>query len=156
MFAVYASKASLDDPLAALAIGDHPEPEVPEGWLRIKISHASLNRHDIFTLRGITAHPEGISFPMILGNRQDCLYEIARPVRGSSVPIRNWPPKSGEVVSRVVGKTNTTDLRKGFEGLHGMVRDLGSNPSGVKLASAARAYKHQRDGLLDEYKQTAI
>jgi hypothetical protein len=23
---------------------------VPEGWLRIKISHASLNRHDIFTL----------------------------------------------------------------------------------------------------------
>jgi NADPH:quinone reductase-like Zn-dependent oxidoreductase len=36
--------------LAALAIGDLPEPEVPEGWLRIKISHASLNRHDIFTL----------------------------------------------------------------------------------------------------------
>jgi len=68
MFAVYASQAIPDDPLAALAIGDLPEPEVPEGWLRIKISHASLNRHDIFTLRGITAHPEGISFPMILGN----------------------------------------------------------------------------------------
>jgi hypothetical protein len=34
----------------------------------VKISHASLNRHDLFTLRGITAHPEGISFPMILGN----------------------------------------------------------------------------------------
>jgi hypothetical protein len=31
MFAVYAPKASLDDPLAALAIGDLPEPEVPEG-----------------------------------------------------------------------------------------------------------------------------
>jgi len=55
MFAVYASQANPDDPLAALAIGDLPEPEVPEGWLRIKISHASLNRHDIFTLRGITA-----------------------------------------------------------------------------------------------------
>jgi hypothetical protein len=46
MFAVYASQAIPDDPLAALAIGDLPEPEVPEGWLRIKISHASLNRHD--------------------------------------------------------------------------------------------------------------
>jgi NADPH:quinone reductase-like Zn-dependent oxidoreductase len=68
MFAVYAFEANADDPLAALAIGDLPEPEVPEGWLRIKISHASLNRHDIFTLRGITAHPEGIAFPMILGN----------------------------------------------------------------------------------------
>jgi NADPH:quinone reductase-like Zn-dependent oxidoreductase len=63
MFAVYASEANPDDPLAALAIGDLPEPEVPEGWLRIKISHASLNRHDIFTLRGITAHPEGIALP---------------------------------------------------------------------------------------------
>ncbi len=46
MFAVYSSQANPDDPLAALAIGDLPEPEVPEGWLRIKISHASLNRHD--------------------------------------------------------------------------------------------------------------
>ena len=34
----------------------------------MKISHASLNRHDLFTLRGITAHPEGIAYPMILGN----------------------------------------------------------------------------------------
>jgi hypothetical protein len=30
-------------------------------------SHASLNRHDLFTLRGITA-PGRVSFPMILGN----------------------------------------------------------------------------------------
>src|SRR6266481_6397132 len=68
MFAVYATHADPDNPLAALKIGDHPEPNVPEGWVRIKISHASLNRHDLFTLRGITAHPEGIKYPMILGN----------------------------------------------------------------------------------------
>ena len=41
---------------------------MPDGWTRVKISHASLNRHDLFTLRGITAHAEGISYPMILGN----------------------------------------------------------------------------------------
>ena len=33
-----------------------------------KVSHASLNRHDLFTLRGISAHPEGIRFPIIMGN----------------------------------------------------------------------------------------
>jgi len=70
MLAIYAEKANPDDPMAALVVGHRPEPEIPEGWLRVKVSHASLNRHDIFTLRGITAHPEGISFPMILGN--DC------------------------------------------------------------------------------------
>jgi len=91
MFAVYASEANPDDPLAALAIGDLPEPEVPEGWLRIKISHASLNRHDIFTLRGITAHPEGIAFPMILGNDgagtlDDGTLVVIYPVLGS-MPI---------------------------------------------------------------------
>jgi NADPH:quinone reductase-like Zn-dependent oxidoreductase len=36
--------------------------------VRVKVSHASLNRHDLFTLRGISGHPEGIKFPIILGN----------------------------------------------------------------------------------------
>jgi NADPH:quinone reductase-like Zn-dependent oxidoreductase len=88
MFAIYASEANPDDPLAALAIGDLPEPEVPEGWLRIKISHVSLNRHDIFKPRGITAHPDGIAFPMILGNGgagtlDDGTLVVIYPVLGS-------------------------------------------------------------------------
>jgi NADPH:quinone reductase-like Zn-dependent oxidoreductase len=68
MFAVYATHAAPNDPLAALKIGELPESDVPEGWVRVKISHASLNRHDLFTLRGITGHPEGIRYPIILGN----------------------------------------------------------------------------------------
>jgi len=68
LFAAYATHADLDDPLSALRIGEQPEPDIPEGWVRVKVSHASLNRHDLFTLRGITAHPEGIQFPIILGN----------------------------------------------------------------------------------------
>ena len=68
MFAVYATHAAPDDPLSALKIGDLPEPSVPDGWVRVKISHASLNRHDLFTLRGISGHPEGITYPIILGN----------------------------------------------------------------------------------------
>ena len=68
MFAVYASHAEIDDPLSALRVGEQPEPDVQEGWVRVKVSHASLTRHDLFTLRGITAHPEGIAFPIIMGN----------------------------------------------------------------------------------------
>jgi NADPH:quinone reductase-like Zn-dependent oxidoreductase len=68
MFAVYAARANPDDPLASLVLGERPEPEVPDGWVRVKISHASLNRHDLFTLQGITAQSDPIPFPMILGN----------------------------------------------------------------------------------------
>ena len=68
MFAVFATHADSNDPLAALKIGEWPEPDVPEDWVRVKISHASLNRHDLFTLRGISGHPEGINYPIILGN----------------------------------------------------------------------------------------
>src|SRR6185295_1479257 len=68
MFAVYATHAAPDDPLVALKIGERPEPDVTEGWVRVKISHASLNRHDLFTLRGMSGHPEGINYPIILGN----------------------------------------------------------------------------------------
>jgi NADPH:quinone reductase-like Zn-dependent oxidoreductase len=63
MFAVYATHADPLDPISALQIGERPEPTVSSGWIRVKISHASLNRHDLFTLRGITAHPEGIKYP---------------------------------------------------------------------------------------------
>jgi NADPH:quinone reductase-like Zn-dependent oxidoreductase len=80
MFAVYADHAEVDNPLSALRIGQQPEPRVPEGWLRVKISHASLNRHDLFTLRGITAHPEGIKFPIILGNDGAGTLEDGTPV----------------------------------------------------------------------------
>ena len=80
MFAVYASRPNLDDPLASLVVGERPEPQTPQGWVRVKISHASLNRHDLFTLRGITAHEDPISFPMILGNDGAGTLEDGTPI----------------------------------------------------------------------------
>ena len=68
MFAIYATHAAPDDPLSALKLGDLPEPSVPDGWVRVKVSHASLNRHDLFTLQGVSGHTEGINYPIILGN----------------------------------------------------------------------------------------
>jgi NADPH:quinone reductase-like Zn-dependent oxidoreductase len=61
---VYAARSNPENPLASLVVGERPEPVVPDGWVKVKISHASLNRHDLFTLRGITAHPDPIPFPI--------------------------------------------------------------------------------------------
>src|SRR6267143_110333 len=88
VFAVYASGANLEDPLSSIVVGERPESEVPEGWVRVKVSHASLNRHDLFTLRGITAQRDPIPFPMILGNDgagtlDDGTSVVIYPVMGS-------------------------------------------------------------------------
>ncbi|WP_436495294.1 zinc-binding dehydrogenase [Actinokineospora sp. HUAS TT18] len=65
MFAVYAAAPSPDDPLASLTIGERPEPEVPDGWVAVSVKAASLNMHDLWTLKGVGIKAE--SFPMILG-----------------------------------------------------------------------------------------
>ncbi len=65
MRAVYASHAEPDAPLSAIAVGERPEPEVPDGWVRVKMAAASLNRHDLWTLRGVGIKSD--QFPMILG-----------------------------------------------------------------------------------------
>lgn len=65
MFAVYAAEPNPDEPLKSLTVGDRPEPEVPDGWVPVTVSAASLNMHDIWTLRGVGIKPD--QFPMILG-----------------------------------------------------------------------------------------
>lgn len=65
MFAVYADRPEADDPLAALTVGQRPDPEVPDGYVPVTVRAASLNMHDIFTLRGVGIKPD--QFPMVLG-----------------------------------------------------------------------------------------
>jgi NADPH:quinone reductase-like Zn-dependent oxidoreductase len=89
MFAVYAKSANPTDPMAAVVIGERPEPQIPEGWVRVKITHASLNRHDMFTLMGRSGQSKPIPFPMILGNDgagvlDDGTEVIIYPLLGSS------------------------------------------------------------------------
>jgi NADPH:quinone reductase-like Zn-dependent oxidoreductase len=65
MFAVYASEPNSANPLAGLVTGDQPAPRVPDGWIAVSVRAASLNMHDVSTLRG-----RGVSrerFPVILG-----------------------------------------------------------------------------------------
>jgi NADPH:quinone reductase-like Zn-dependent oxidoreductase len=65
MFAVYAEKFSSDDPLSGLVVGERPDPEVPAGWAKVTVKAASLNHHDLWSLRGVGLREE--SLPMILG-----------------------------------------------------------------------------------------
>jgi NADPH:quinone reductase-like Zn-dependent oxidoreductase len=65
MFAVYAEKPSPEAPLDALKVGERPAPEVPAGHVAVDVRAATLNMHDIWTLRGVGLRPD--QFPMILG-----------------------------------------------------------------------------------------
>jgi NADPH:quinone reductase-like Zn-dependent oxidoreductase len=65
MFAVYAESFSTDDPLSGLVVGERPEPEVPDGWTTVTVRAASLNHHDLWSLRGVGLRADAL--PMILG-----------------------------------------------------------------------------------------
>ena len=65
MRAVYAESFDTDNPLAGLVVGDRPEPTAPDGWTRVAVRAASLNHHDLWTLRGVGIKAEQL--PMILG-----------------------------------------------------------------------------------------
>lgn len=67
MFAVYADSfaSSPSDPLSGLVVGERPDPVVPDGWTTVTVKAASLNHHDLWSLRGVGLKAEAL--PMILG-----------------------------------------------------------------------------------------
>ena len=65
MRAAYAESLDANDPLAGLRIGERPDPEPAAGWTRVAVRAASLNHHDLWTLRGVGIKAEQL--PMILG-----------------------------------------------------------------------------------------
>ncbi|MCU1672225.1 MAG: Alcohol dehydrogenase zinc-binding domain protein [Frankiales bacterium] len=65
MLAVTCVAQSADDPLSGLAVGDHPDPEVPEGWTRVHVKAAALNHHDLWSLKGVGLAADKL--PMVLG-----------------------------------------------------------------------------------------
>src|SRR3954469_9553299 len=65
MIAVYAARTSKEDPMSAVEVGDRPAPDVPEGWSRVRLKAASLNHHDVWSLRGVGLPEDRL--PMVLG-----------------------------------------------------------------------------------------
>ena len=65
MKAIYAARASMEDPISALEVGELATPVIPEGWVRVRIKSASLNHHDLWSLKGVGLPSDCL--PMILG-----------------------------------------------------------------------------------------
>ena len=78
MRAVVAKSGSNEDPLAGLFIGEHPDPVVPDGWVRVAVKAAALNHHDVWTLRGVATAAENL--PIVLGSDASGVLDDGREV----------------------------------------------------------------------------
>jgi len=65
MFSVYAARVDAEQPLNGLETGEQPAPVKRDGWTTVTLRAASLNHHDLWSLRGVGLGEE--SLPMILG-----------------------------------------------------------------------------------------
>ena len=83
MFAVYAETLSFDDPLSGLVVGERPDPVPPAGWTTVRVKAASLNHHDLWSLRGVGLSQDRL--PMILGCDASGLDQDGREVIVHSV-----------------------------------------------------------------------
>jgi NADPH:quinone reductase-like Zn-dependent oxidoreductase len=65
MIAVTCTSQSADDPLSGLTVGEHADPVVPDGWVRVTLRASALNHHDLWSLRGVGLSADKL--PMVLG-----------------------------------------------------------------------------------------
>ena len=65
MLAVYAKSINADEPLSGLEVGERPDPDLRTGWTTVTVKAASLNHHDLWSLRGVGLPEDRL--PMILG-----------------------------------------------------------------------------------------
>ena len=66
MRAAFATRFDDANPLAALAVGERPEPAHPaDDWVTVQVRASSLNHHDLWSLRGVGLTEAQL--PMILG-----------------------------------------------------------------------------------------
>jgi NADPH:quinone reductase-like Zn-dependent oxidoreductase len=65
VLAAFATDSDREDPLSVLEIGERPEPEPQPGWTTVEVRAASLNHHDLWSLRGVGLSSDQL--PMILG-----------------------------------------------------------------------------------------
>lgn len=65
MLAVSAVSFSSADPLGGLQISERPEPDAKPGWTKVTMRASTLNRHDLWSLKGVGLRREQL--PRILG-----------------------------------------------------------------------------------------
>ena len=78
MRAVVAKSGNNDNVFEGFAVDEHPDPVIPEGWVRVAVKAASLNHHDVWTLRGVATASENL--PIVLGSDASGLLDDGREV----------------------------------------------------------------------------
>ncbi|GAA4730002.1 zinc-binding dehydrogenase [Nocardioides endophyticus] len=65
MLAAFVEVFDPQHPVSALRVADRPDPATPPGWTVIEVKAASINHHDIWSLRGVGL--DAGKLPMVLG-----------------------------------------------------------------------------------------
>ncbi|NEG88656.1 zinc-binding dehydrogenase [Bifidobacterium aerophilum] len=89
MKAVYAAGINAEHPLDVLKVGERPAPEPRPFWSTISVKAATVNHHDIWSLKGVGLAAE--STPMILGTD-------AAGILDEDIPVRKGLKAGSEVV----------------------------------------------------------
>ena len=110
MLAAYAARISRDEPLSGLELGERPEPTPASGWVRVRVKAASLNHHDLWSLKGVGLTADRL--PMVLG----CDAAGVEELSGDEVIVHsviNDPPIIGVDETMHPGRTLLSELYDG-------------------------------------------
>ncbi|MDO5533343.1 MAG: zinc-binding dehydrogenase [Propionibacteriaceae bacterium] len=134
MRAAYVDAANPADPLAALIVGERPDPTPPDGWVSVKVKAASLNHHDVWSLRGVGLPADRM--PMILGT--DAVGTTADGREVVVHPVITSPDWSGDATLDPK-RTLLSELHQGTLAEHVVVPEgnLIEKPAGLSWEEAA-------------------
>jgi NADPH:quinone reductase-like Zn-dependent oxidoreductase len=65
MLAATLRNPNRDDPASAVEVGEWQPRDAPPGWVRVRLRAASLNHHDVWSMRGLGVRAEDL--PVVLG-----------------------------------------------------------------------------------------
>jgi NADPH:quinone reductase-like Zn-dependent oxidoreductase len=134
VLAAFVSAPAPKDPLSVLEVGERPEPEVPDGWTTVTVKAASLNHHDLFSLRGVGLPAERM--PMVLGTDAAGLDED-----GNEVVVHGVVASPGWTGDETLDPKRTlfSELHQGTQAEKVAVprRNLVPKPAGLSFAEAA-------------------
>lgn len=100
VLAAYVGRLDGASPLDNLAVGERPEPPLRPGWSVVRVEAASLNHHDLWTLRGVSSQP--VAEGQILG----CDVAGVVVAHGEGAP-ETAPPEGAPVVVHSVIRDGT-------------------------------------------------
>lgn len=134
MLAAHVLAPNPSDPLAALQVGERPHPVAPDGWVRVKVRAASLNHHDLWSLRGVGLPVDRM--PMILGTDAAGTTDDGRDVIVHAV-IASPLWEGDETLDP--GRTLLSELHQGTLAEYVVVPsgNLVSKPAGITFEDAA-------------------